>query len=211
MNKQLRILIGTPIHISKDYAMERWLANVSKLDYRADLLLVDNSPGTEYIKKVKRYCRKYRITNYKIEHLEVDVKLGADIRIEASHETIRQYIFSQNYDAWFSWECDQIIPTNALDKLVEIMEAGGFMMVIHNSKARWDPTIVNTNMGITLIKREALKKNWFLPMREGRISLDPLDSYNVNDPTVFKRRILKSGGNYIEVFGIINPIYHLNN
>lgn len=205
----MKVLIGTPIHICKDYAMERWLKNVSRLEYPADLLLVDNSPGTDYVEKVKGYCAKYGITNYRIEHFDINQDLGSDIRIERSQEIIRQYILSKGYDAWFSWECDQIIPVNALDKLVEIMERGNFMMVIHDSQARWDPLITNTNMGLTLINKKALKKNRFLPKRRGEISFDVSDGYDINDP-VFKKHVLEKGGNYLEVFGVIKPIYHLD-
>ena len=197
----MRILIGTPIHEVKNYAIERWLANVSQLEYPADLLMVDNSPGLKYMEKVKGYCAKYRLKNYKIHHFEIDQKLGPDIRIEASQEMLRQYVLSHDYDAWFSWECDQIIPPNALDKLIKLMAGGDYMMVVHNSWARWDSTILNTNMGITLITKECLEKCLFLPQKRGR---------DVNDPTVFKKRVLSSGGHYLEVFGVIKPIYHLD-
>ncbi len=206
----MKILIGTPIHQIKDFSMERWLENVSKLKYPADLLMVDNSPSLEYMEKVKGYCKKYGIKNYQIKHLEIDQKLGPDIRIEASQEMLRQYVLSHNYDAWFSWECDQIIPTDALDTLIKIMNEGNYMMIVHNSWARWDPTILNTNMGVTLITKDCLKKCWFLPRKNGKISLDLSDSYDVNDPTVIKKRVLKNGGHYLEVYGIIKPIYHLN-
>ena len=205
----MRVLIGTPIHEVKDYCMERWLKNVSRLKYPADLLMVDNSPGTDYMKKVKRYCAKYGIKKYKIKHFDIDQDLGPDIRIERSQEIIRQYVLSHDIDAWFSWECDQIIPTDALDKLIKIMEDGKYMMVIHNCGARWDHTVLNTNMGVTLIKRKCLEKSWFLPKRNGKISLAISDSYDINDPTIFKKRVLKNGGNYIEVFGAVKPIYHL--
>jgi hypothetical protein len=209
----MKILIGTPIHECKDYAMERWLQNVAKLQKNTltDLLLVDNSPTSGYVKKVKGYCEKYGITNYKVQHLEIDQKLGADLRIEASQETIRQYALFHNYDCWFSWECDQIAPNDTLDKLIKIMKEGNYRMVIHNSRARWDPSIHNVNMGITLISKECLEKCWFLPQKNGKISLDLSDSYNINNPSVFKKRVLKSGGNYLEAYGIIGPIYHLNN
>lgn len=207
----MRVLIGTPIHQIKDYGMEKWLKNVAKLVKKspADLLLVDNSPGIDYFKKVKGYCKKYGIKNYKIEHFEIDQSLGPDIRIERSQEIIRQYVLAHDYDAWFSWECDQIIPPDALNKLVNLMEAGNFMMVIHNSQARWDPSIPNTNMGVTLIKRECLKNNWFLPVRNGEISFDVSDSYNIDNP-IFKKRVLENGGNYLEAYGVVSPIYHLN-
>ena len=205
----IKVLIGTPIHISKDYAMERWLENISNLKYPVDLLMVDNSPGADYVKKVTSYCEKYGVKNYKIDHFEIDQSLGTDIRVERSQEIIRQYILSNDYDAWFSWECDQIIPIDALNTLAGLMESGNFMMVVHDSQARWDPSILNTNMGITLIKRECLKKNRFLPNQGGDISFDVSDSYNVNNP-IFKKRVLESGGNYLEAYGVIKPIYHLS-
>jgi len=206
----MKILIGTPIHQVKDYSMQRWLENVSRLKYPADLLMVDNSPGTDYVKKVKGYCKKIGL-KHKIKYLEFDQNLSVDIKIEASQETVRQYVLANDYDAWFSWECDQLIPNNALDRLVQMMNSGDYMVVFHNSWARWDPTILNTNMGCTLIRRECLEKNWFLPTKAGKISLGPADGYNINDPTVYKRRILESGGNYVEVYGKIKPIKHLEN
>ena len=118
----MKILIGTPIHQVKDYAMERWLENVSKLEYQTDLLLVDNSPGTDYVEKVKGYCAKYGITNYRIEHLEINPELSVSEIIGRSTEIIRQEVLSHDYDAWFSWECDQLIPNNALRELIKMME-----------------------------------------------------------------------------------------
>ena len=208
----MKILIGTPIHVSKDYSMKRWLKNVAELTYQtpADLLLVDNSPNLNYSKKVNSYLKKCPTLNYKIKHLSLSQDLSTDLKIEASQETIRQYVLYHNYDAWFSWECDQLIPANALHKLTKIISERKIGMVIHNSWARWDSTILNTNMGVTLIKKETLKKTWFLPNKNGKISLDPKDSYDINDPTIIKKRILRAGGSYIEVYGVIEPIYHLN-
>lgn len=206
----MKILIGTPVHISKDYSMERWLENVSKLEYKADLLMADNSPTDKYAEKIKGYCRKYGIKNYKIKHIKFAQDLNADTRIEASQETIRQYVLAHDYDAWFSWECDQIIPADALSRLIDIRNSGNYEMIVANSWARWDPAILNTNMGCTLISRQCLEKFRFLPTKKGRISLNPSDAYNIHNPSIIKNRILKSGGNYIEVFGAIKPIFHLD-
>lgn len=209
----MKILIGTPIHEMKDYSMARWVENVSKLEYPADLLMVDNSPGLDYLEKVKGYCKKYGVADYKIKHIEIGQNLDADTRrslgVEASQETIRQEVLSKGYDAWFSWECDQIIPTHALDKLIELMQRGNYMMVIHNCWSRHAATDFSTDMGVTLITRECLEKAWFLPKRNGQISLDLSDMYDVN-LVMFKKRVLQSGGNYVEAYGIIKPIYHLN-
>src|SRR3989344_6467868 len=96
----MKILIGTPIHICKDYSMERWLENVSKLEYPADFMMVDNSPGLDYIEKIKGYCAKYGIKNYKIEHLELLPEQGDGERVARSRGVIIQEILSHDYDGW---------------------------------------------------------------------------------------------------------------
>ena len=202
----MRILIGTPIHRIKDYAMERWLENIAKLalESPADLLMVDNSPDTEYMETVRGYCAKYGITNYKIVHIDFDQGMSVsakDKRIEAAQKIIREEILSHDYDAWFSWECDQIIPADALNKLVKLMNLCGGMMVVANSWARNNPAEFNPDMGVTLIARECLEKHGFL--LKGDTDWQGSNRW-------FKERVLKSGGNYIDVYGVINPIYHLN-
>lgn len=211
----MKILIGTPIHISKDYSAKRWLKNVSKLKYPADLLLVDNSPGLEYVEKLKGYCKKYGIKNYKIEHLEIpqgqESDKGVDEqiheRITRCREVIRQEILSSDYEAWFCWESDQIIPTNALDKLVQLMEAGDFIIVDHNCWVNNIPNFVNFDFGVTLIKRKCLEKYSFLP----QFGSDPdmPDSWYEAERW-FRRRLLKDRCTYLEVEGLIEPIYHLD-
>jgi len=202
----MKILIGTPIHEIKDYAMERWLANVAKLQKEslADLLLVDNSPGLDYVETVRGYCAKYGIKNYKIEHIEVWQPNGEDERIGRAREAIRQYILARDYDAWFTWESDQLMPANALDKLISIMEKGNFMVVSHNAWSREIPPNHKAGFGCSLVKRECLEKYGFLLEYP-----DMRPCWHGGD-VWFKRQVLAGGGNYIEVFGIINPIYHLN-
>ena len=158
----MKILIGTPIHQIKDYCMEKWLENVSKLEYSADLMMVDNSPDLTYLDKVRGYCDKFNIKNYVLEHIEVSQENGVDERVNRAREVIRKYFLSKDYDAWFTWECDQLIPLDALDKLIELMNAGNFMMVNHNSWARERPFDTNTDFGCSLIKRECLEKYSFL-------------------------------------------------
>jgi hypothetical protein len=203
----MKILIGTPIHQIKDYAMEHWIKNVATLTSQlpADLLLVDNSPDLSYIKQVKKYLKKYDIKNYKIKHINFDQGMSIDEkdkRIEVSQEVIRQEILSSDYDAWFSWECDQIIPSEALGQLVKVMESGGFMMVVHNSWARNDHNEFNPDMGITLIRRDCLEKYEILRKKD-------FDHWKGGEAW-FKERVLRAGGNYTDVYGLITPIYHLD-
>ncbi len=202
----MKVLIGTPIHQIKDYAMERWLANVAELRRHtpADLLMVDNSPGLEYLEKVKGYCKKLGMDDYKIKHIDVHQENGADERIGRSREVIRQELLAGNYQAWFTWECDQIIPVDTLSKLVKIMEAGEYQMIYPNSWAREIPTELNANFGCSLIHRVCLEKHGFLLEYP-----DMPDCWHGNE-VWFKKQVLKGGGNYIEIYGTIGPIEHLN-
>lgn len=211
----MKILIGTPIHVSKDYCMERWLKNVSELKYPADLLLVDNSPDLNYVERVKNYLKKYGVNNYKMKHLEIpqgkEVNKSVDEqiheRVARCQEIIRQEILAKDYDAWFSWECDQLIPTNALDKLIEIMKTGDFIMVNHNSWNRDVPGEINTDFGVSLVKRECLEKYGFLLQPETEPDM-PDNWYSAQ--WWYKRRLLKNGYKFGEVYGVIEPIYHLS-
>jgi hypothetical protein len=192
--------------------MDKWLVNVAKLIQvtPADLLLVDNSPSMDYIKKVMGYCKKYKL-KATIKHLKLSQDVPDHIRIEASQETIREYVATEGYDVWFSWECDQIIPPNSLTKMLCVMTQENYTTIIHNSWGRDDTDILNANMGLTLFRKEILKKIFFLPKKNGAINLAHTTSYDIHDASVIKKRILKAGGNYIELYGVINPIYHLNN
>jgi hypothetical protein len=210
-----KVLIGTPIHELKDYCLERWLQNVSKLRqvYPCDFLMVDNSPSLDYIKKVKGYCKKLGIKDYQIKHLEIpqgkNVNKNIDEqiheRVALSQEIIRQFTLKGDYDAWFSWECDQIIPTNALEKLVEIMKMGNFMMVNHNI---WDKNVSDGlcyDWGITLVSKDYLKKYGFL--LEYGTNPEPDSWYNAE--AWYRQRLKRDGAPFIDLTGVIEPILHL--
>lgn len=204
----MRILIGTPIHEVKDYCMERWLISVSRLKYPADLLMIDNSPTTGYLKKIKGYCQKHQVKNYKIIHINTTQEasdLGIDIRIELSQERIRQEVLSNGYEAWFSWECDQLLPTDVLDKLINLMESGGFMIVAHNAWFKNGDAGFNMDMGCTLISRECLKKYCLSP----KYSLKNIYNRWQGQPEKYKDRVVLAGGKCLDVIGVIGPIYHL--
>jgi len=205
----MRVLIGTPIHEVKDYCIERWLKNVSKLTHKtpADLLMVDNSTGPAYIKKVRQYCKKHTL-HPKIIHLELPHTQGRYERVARCREAIRQEVLSGGYDAWFSWETDQIIPTDALSKLIPLLEAKNFVKIVsHNNWTRQIPNLPNYDFGCTLIKRECLEKYSFI-LKFGSDPQMPA-TYEPSEAW-FRKQVIRDGGCYLEVQGLINPIYHLN-
>ncbi len=193
----MKILIGTPIHECKDYCMEQWLENVSKLRLQtpADLLLVDNSPGLGYMEKVKEYCVKYGIANYKIEHLEIGQGQPVDERIGRSREIIRQEILAHDYDAWFSWECDQLIPASALDELIKTMKMENYMIVDHHFRESEIMPGPDAGLDCSLVKGECLEKYGFLLEYP-----DMPNCWHAAGHTWFKKQVLKGGGNiYIKL------------
>lgn len=211
----MKVLIGTPIHELKDYCMERWLENVFRLRqvYACDFLMVDNSPTLDYIEKVKSYCKKIGIKDYQIKYLKIvqgeEVFKSVDEqiheRVAHSQEIIRQFVLTNDYDAWFSWECDQIIPIDALDKLIEVMKLGNFMMVNHNI---WDKNVPGGlcfDWGVTLVSREYLKKYGFL--LEYGTEPEPDSWYNAQ--LWYRKRLIRDGSPFIDLTGVISPILHI--
>lgn len=189
----LRVLIGTPVHESKDYAMDRWLASVSALDYPADLLLVDNSQNPDYTKKLEAYCQKYQIPHYKIVHVAIPEDAHLEERLALAREVIREEVLKGGYDYWYSLECDVIVPPDALSKLTGAID--DYWMISHGYPARTSPRDLNVEFGTALIKRIALGKQQFL---------------NHTGEAWFKTGILKNGGKYLNIFGLISPILHLD-
>jgi len=208
-SNEMKILIGTPIHICKDYCMERWLECVSKLEYLADLLMVDNSPDESYVEKVRGYCLKYGIIKYRLAHVEVNQEpgvLGVNERISQSREIIRREILSKGYDAWCTLECDVIVPPNALGELVKLI--GDYDEVNHSYPRRDNSNKVLVDFGVSLVKREALQKYGFIGQYGDCDSEMP--GFMHGGERWFMERILRGGGSFIAVHGIIKPIYHLN-
>jgi hypothetical protein len=186
--------------------MERWLENVAKLEYPTDLLLVDNSPTSSYIEIVKGYCKKYGITNYKLVHIDVTPDMEIDERLARSRELIRREVLGKGYDAWYSLECDVIVPPDALTKLVDLIK--DYWMASHAYPSRSNPDDFNIEFGTTLIKHQTLERYGFL---DGYGYCDPLrpDSKFEGDVWFIRRINRDKEAKNINLFGIIKPIYHL--
>lgn len=203
----MKILIGTPVHESKDYSMDRWIASVSKFEYSFDLLMVDNSTDPKYVNKLHGYCKKYGLSNYKLVHIDVGRDAVLDERLAQSREVIRREILDNNYDAWFSLECDVITPPNTLTKLVDLID--DYWMINHAYPGRDNPLDVNVEFGISLIKRKAIEENSFINEYGYLNPLRP-NSWYGSDVWFIRRIDRNNKAKNINVYGIIKPIYHLS-
>jgi len=131
-----------------------------------------------------------------MEVKKINQELGKDERLGRSRETIRQKVLNNNYNAWFSWECDQILPKDTLTKLVEIMKAGDFAVISNLDQSEFSGKPLDNpidSFGSALVNRKALEKYGFL-----------LEYPNMPDCWYkggkwFKKQVIKSGGKYLEV------------
>lgn len=207
MSPVKKVLLGTPIHQCKDYSMERWLKSLSKFEFPFDLLMVDNSPNPEYLKKVHNYCQETGISSYELLHIDISQDMVLDERLARSREIIRQKVLTGGYDVWFSLECDIIVPSDALSKLICLVD--DYPVVSHVYPGRGNPDQINQQLGVTLVNRQVLEKYSFAK-GYGYINPKRPDSWYGSDVWFMRQVDIGKIGKHINIGGIIKPIYHLN-
>jgi hypothetical protein len=105
-----RCLISCPIYSGKDYIIERFINRIKELTYENyDILLVDNSKEIDFAKKVK----SLGVNVVKLKYDENSKK-----RLVSSRNYIRDYVLKNDYDYFFSLECDVIPPKDIIEQLL---------------------------------------------------------------------------------------------
>ena len=160
----MKVLIGAPIHETKDHAIKKWLAKVAKLMQKtpADLLMVDSSPDNKYLEQAKNYCAEYGIKDYKLQHIEAHQANGMDEMVGRSREAIRQHLLASDYEAWFSWQVGREISDDTLEKLIDSMETNGYLVVSNNMWEGKNLEATHPFLSCALIHKWCLKKYGFL-------------------------------------------------
>jgi GT2 family glycosyltransferase len=106
-----KILVGCPTSFHKEYALEEYAKAIKALTYKnIDILLVDNSEGNEYFKKIQ----KLNLPVIKGPYFK-----SARDRIIASRNLLRENVLRNNYDYFFSLEQDVLPPPDILEKLLQ--------------------------------------------------------------------------------------------
>ena len=110
IQKQPKILIGTPTCYLYEYCLREFAVSVKQLTYPDyDILLADNSPDDEYLKKLKQHG----LPATKSPFLK-----SARARIVAARNVLRQYAIENNYDYFLSLEQDVLPPKDLIEKLL---------------------------------------------------------------------------------------------
>ncbi len=140
----IKILIGTPIRDIKSYSMDAWLESVKEQDIIADLYMVDNSDAPDFY-------RKYKRKGYDVDRIEYPAGRNDDDRLSRSREMIRKRFIKGNYDIWFSWECDIILPKNTYSYLSNFLN--DFDIINHDYPSREHPDEQIGGIGCTIVKK----------------------------------------------------------
>jgi len=154
------ILIGTPIHECKEYGIARWLKSVSELHGDWFLYMVDNSDTPHFCDRVRNSCKELGIINYELLHLENMRGLESEARLAPSREKIREKLLYGDYEHWFSWECDIILPPETLEIMMEWFPR--FDIVNHNYPDRENSVLEVGGIGCSIYKREIVERFSFL-------------------------------------------------
>lgn len=117
-----RILIGCPTHVSKRYALEKYIAGLHAIRYpNIDIAIVDNSPDPIYVQEIESFARKWekihpRHTFRVIHHPSTHPRVRG--RIVESRNILRELVLKGNYDYFLSLEQDIVLPENGLERLL---------------------------------------------------------------------------------------------
>jgi hypothetical protein len=200
----MKVLIGTPIHESMDYTINRWLESLAKLSSNdGEVLLVDSSPSSEYIERIRYKLPKEQ--NITTVHIDVQTQ-NLDERLAFSHEAIRQKVLDGGFDWYFSWEQNLVIPQHSLDKMLEY---SNFSVIHHNHPSVNDPDISGDSLGISLINRSVLQEFGFVLTPNAADSTIPSAYHGVN--RWFNRRVFESGRPLVKLYDVLKPIYLIRN
>lgn len=109
--KDYKILLGCPTYDGKNYCLDYWAETVKELQKvtPCDVLLIDNSKGEDYAKKIRRYGFKV----IRSKHYKNTIK-----SIGEAKKKLNNYLIKNNYDFHFSLEQDIFPDKDMLKKLL---------------------------------------------------------------------------------------------
>lgn len=133
MSKLPKVLVGVATYEGKDYVWEPFKENIEKFTYpNYDVMVVDNSKGNKYARKLKKSCGN---NGFMVEH----IARASNSRIAHADSLnhIRQYFLENDYDYLLLLESDTLPPVDIIQRqLVTGKDVIGCMYFIGHA---WDP------------------------------------------------------------------------
>lgn len=121
-----RVLVACPTYAGKEYCLDQWVDAFHALDWPEDdkfPLLVDNTRGSDGYAKL--------ILSKDVRVIHIDPSLTFEETFRRCWQYIHQEAVIEGFDWVFSVEQDNIVPPDALKKLMHIAEAGNMEVVTH--------------------------------------------------------------------------------
>lgn len=156
MLKPPLILIACPTHEVKEYAMQRWLDNVSRFTYpNLETMVIDNSPNLDLYDRWKGKMGN----KIHIEHLtECEQEPDMCRRIAISMEHIRKRFVGSAAYKWLNLEID-VLPEDP-DIVQNLLKWGGDAdWIAHTYPGRIDETEdpVQSGVGCSMFSRQLME------------------------------------------------------
>lgn len=116
MNK--KVLVGCPTSDHKAYCLEPYIKAVTSLSYpNYDIMIVDNSKGDAYHKRINTLLEKFA-KGKKFKVVKDEYVENFKDRIVHSRNLIREEVLKSEYDYFLSLEQDVIPPPDVIERLL---------------------------------------------------------------------------------------------
>lgn len=110
-----KVLVGGPVHQSKDYCLPFYIETLLSLSYPCDYYLSDNSPDKNHARNIQR---KYGIECDWVKP-DIDHPMAG---ICASQNQIRDRVLYGGYDYWMCIEEDVVPPKTCIELLLSFQK-----------------------------------------------------------------------------------------
>lgn len=210
INKQVNVLIGTPVYRDGAYVLDKFLSNQEQIQRQSPSCeLVFATCESDYLTELENLVKQYqlRATVIHFEVIKPDYAKSRFWNIAGGREAIRRYLLSRpEFDGLLFLDADMTFDPTVVDIMVK--ELNGYDVVFSGYKARVCGTAL-TGAGCLIMTRKILQKIKFrcYEYKNGKgISED-----NVLEVDLFRigARIKKGFFLAIDHYTRSNPLTHI--
>ena len=167
-----KVFIGVPVRDTKGYSIEKYLESVKALEWdNIEFVMIDNS-DTDILTKIietKLVDKKIDVVSMADKEMKSEVILLPDMmgreseaRLALSREYFREMFLKSDAVYWLSWECDIILPPDALKVLIGILQTNQVDIVNCYYPDRDEKFKSVSGIGCSLFTRKCLETVSFM-------------------------------------------------